>query len=107
MAVNNTCAVRPQTHSDPYLFTFKAVYRAMPFERSPGLKKASERWHKNRIRARRTGFNLNDFSDEEIVKYDLDTARITGSDNPRSFRLNPDIDILDVGGIDVRTLHNR
>lgn len=79
----------------------------MPFHRSPGLKKIDSRWHKNRIRARHTGFNLTDFSDEEITKYDLDTARITGSDNPRSFRLNPDIDILDVGGVDIRTLDNR
>ena len=79
----------------------------MPFARSPGLKKADRRWHENRIRARRTGFNLTDFSDEEIVKYDLETARITGSDNARSFRLNPDIDILDVGGLDVRTLRDR
>ncbi len=79
----------------------------MPFARSPGLKKADRRWYENRIRARRTGFNLNDFSDEEIVKYDLETARITGSDNPQNFRLNPDIDILNVRGIDVQDLHNR
>jgi len=79
----------------------------MPFARSPGLKKADSRWHKRRIEARREGFSLAEFSQEDIVRYDLETARITGSENPRTYRLNPDIDILDVGGIDVRDLHNR
>jgi len=79
----------------------------MPFARSPGLKKADSRWHNRRIQARKEAFSIDEFSQEDIVRYDLDTARITGSENPRSYLVNPSIDILGEAGIDIRTLDNR
>lgn len=37
-------------------------------------------WHKFREEARRTASSLDEFSQGEIVEYDLETAQIDGSD---------------------------
>jgi len=50
---------------------------------------------------------LDVFSDEERVKYDLETARIDGSDNPQTFRVDRPFDFLGLNGLDIRELRNR
>jgi hypothetical protein len=67
----------------------------------------SEDWHRFREEARRSTFSLAEFSDEDIEKYDLDDARIDGSDNPRSYTYNRKIDSLGSNGTDIRTLPDR
>lgn len=79
----------------------------MQFARSPSARAIDSRWHKNRQRAREQATNGNlelFFSDEEIIKYDLETARIDGSDNPRTYTVDRPIDIFGVNGTDVRDL---
>ena len=81
----------------------------MQFRRSNDVRVADSDWHKARQRARETAFNssLNIFSEEEKVKYDLETARIDGSDNPQTYTVNRPIDLLGTNGLDLRTLFNR
>jgi hypothetical protein len=82
----------------------------MQFRRSPSARPLDRDWHKGRIRARKTAYNSDlesFFSDTEIIKYDLDTANIDGSDNPRLFTWRRAIDIFGINGTDVRQLHNR
>lgn len=43
-------------------------------------------WHAERAAARRFAFSLAEFGDIEIETYDLDTARVDGSDNPETYR---------------------
>jgi hypothetical protein len=78
----------------------------MQFKRSESAKPVNAEFHKSRQQARETGFNVAQFGDSEIVKYNLRTARINGSDNPHSYRVNRAIDFLDVNGLDVRDLRN-
>jgi hypothetical protein len=79
----------------------------MHFKRSEGAKAVDSDFHRSRQRARETGFNVDMFGDSEIVKYNLETARINGSDNPHTYRVNRAIDFLGVNGIDVRELRDR
>jgi|APHM01.1.fsa_nt_gi hypothetical protein len=79
----------------------------MQFARSETGKKVDRRWHKARISARREAFSIEEFSDEEIIRFDLDTAGITGKDNPRTYTVNRPIDLLDKNGLDLRRMHNR
>ena len=81
----------------------------MQFRRSNDVRTADRDWHLSRQRARESAFNssLSIFSDEEIVKYDLDTARIDGSDNPRTFMWQRTIDVFGTNGTDIRELRNR
>jgi len=81
----------------------------MQFRRSNSARAIDKDWHTNRERARKQAFNssLAMFSEEEIVKYDLETARIDGSDNPQTYTVNRPIDLLGENGIDLRTLFNR
>ena len=81
----------------------------MQFRRSNDVRAADSDWHRQRQRARESAFNssLSIFSDEEIVKYDLDTARIDGSDNPRLFMWHRTIDLFGTNGTDIRELRNR
>jgi hypothetical protein len=66
-------------------------------------------WHEQRQRAREQAFNssLDIFSDEEIVKYELEAARIDGSDNPRTYILNRTLDLFGTNGTDIRELRDR
>lgn len=77
------------------------------FRRSNGLKPLDEEWHEKRQEARETAFSTDEFSPEEINRWDYDTARITGADNPRSFQMDPAIDLLGTAKVDVRDLPNR
>jgi hypothetical protein len=82
----------------------------MQFARSPGAKPTQAWWHEGRQDARERAYNGDltaQFSDTEIIKFDLETAQIDGSDNPRTFKFMPVIDILGVSGTDVRTLRDR
>lgn len=82
----------------------------MQFRRSPSVRAIDSQWHKERQRAREVAANGNLdvwFSDAEQVKYNLDTARIDGSDHPRNFKFVPVLDVLGISGTDVREMHNR
>ena len=74
------------------------------FPQSADQKSISGEWHKFREQARRTTYSKDEFSDEEIIRYDLDTARITGRENPRSYKQQPTVDVLGEGGKDIREL---
>lgn len=58
------------------------------FARGESQKAVWSEWHEERERARRTAFSLAEFSDEEINKYDLDTADVNGQDNPDTYTWN-------------------
>ena len=81
----------------------------MQFRRSNDTRAVDADWHLSRQRARESAFNssLSIFSDAEIVKYDLETARITGADNPRTFMWNRALDVFGTNGTDIRELRNR
>ena len=82
----------------------------MQFGRSPGARPVDREWHLNRIRAREQAYNgdlTSQFSPEEIVKYELDTARITGEENPRMYLFNRAYDLFGQNGTDIRELRNR
>lgn len=82
----------------------------MQLRRSPGARAIDADWHRRRQQAREQAYNSDldtFFSDSEIVKYNLDTAQIDGSDNPRTWIWNRAIDLFGVNGTDVRELRNR
>ena len=81
----------------------------MQFRRSNDVRAVDADWHRQRQRARESAYNssLNIFSDTEIVKYDLETARIDGSDNPRTYMWNRALDVFGTNGTDIRQLRNR
>jgi len=81
----------------------------MQFRRSEGAKPINSEWHRQRQRAREQAFNssLDIFSDTEITKYDLDTAQIDGSDNPRTYTFDRPLDKFGINGTDVRNLEDR
>jgi len=80
----------------------------MQFRRSAGAKPIDSEWHRQRQRAREQAFNssLSIFSDTEITKYDLDTAQIDGSDNPRTFTFDRPLDMFGINGTDVRDMED-
>jgi len=78
--------------------------------RSPSVRSIDSEWHRERQRARERAYSGDleaQFSDTEITKYELDTARIDGSDNPRLFTWRATIDIFGISGIDIRELKDR
>lgn len=79
----------------------------MQFRRSPGARPIDREWHQFRIDARHSAFSINEFSQADIIKYNLTTARITGQENPRTYTINRPIDILGVNGTDIRDLPTR
>jgi len=74
------------------------------FPRSRCLKPIWSEWHESRQEARETAFSINEFGESEKVKYDLDTAGITGQDNIKSYKYRPAIDLLGVRGHIVQEL---
>lgn len=80
----------------------------MPFARSENLKPIDSRWHEFRQNARETAFSIEQFGPIERERYDLDTAEITGAENPRTYTTE---DPLEVGTgaeqFDVRDLVDR
>lgn len=82
----------------------------MQFRRSPSARPLDAEWHRERQRAREQAYSGDltaQFSDAEITKYNLETAQIDGSDNARTWKFFPTIDILGLAGTDVRTLRDR
>jgi len=79
----------------------------MQFARGETAKPVDSRWHRARINARKTAFSVDEFSDEDVLRYDLDTAGITGEDNPRTYTVNRPIDLLNENGLDLRRFKNR
>ena len=78
--------------------------------RQEGLQAINEEWNEFRVNARRTAFNVDEFGEIEQVKYDLDTAGITGEDNPRSYTVKRPVNSADGNmnnGFDVRALEDR
>lgn len=78
--------------------------------RQGSLQAINEEWHRQRIRARKTAFNPETFGPIERTKYDLDTAGITGEDNPRSYKVNRPLNGEDGNmnnGTDIRRLDDR
>jgi len=79
----------------------------MQFTRGETAKPVDSRWHEARINARKTAFSVQEFSDEDVIRYDLDTADISGEDNPRTYTVNRPIDLLNENGLDLRRFKNR
>jgi len=82
----------------------------MQFSRSPDARPVDSDWHRGRQAARETAYNGNldlFFSDEEQIRYELDTAQITGASNPQTYTVNRPIDLLGTNGLDLRELFNR
>lgn len=50
---------------------------------------AWRKWYDRRQEARETAMSEEEFGPIERDKFDLDTARIDGTDNPESYRLDP------------------
>jgi len=68
------------------------------FRRSRSGEVVDAEWHQFRIDARQEHFSITEFGEVDRVKYDLETAGITGRDNPDTFRYNPVFDILGIDG---------
>ena len=77
------------------------------FRRSPSGKAVDGEYHEQRRKARLTANTIGAFSDEEISRFDLETAGITGRDNPRTYHLDPAIDVFGSAKIDIRNLEDR
>lgn len=78
--------------------------------RQESLQGVWEEWHRKRIEARQTAFSTDEFGDIEITKFDLDTAGITGQDNPRTYMIDRPLSEEDGNmnnGFDVRNLKDR
>lgn len=80
------------------------------WSRQESLQYIWSEWHEQRAEARQNAFNVDEFSPTDRTKYDLDTAGITGEDNPRSYqvdRLLNEVEGQQNNGTDIRTLDNR
>jgi len=77
------------------------------FRQSQSGKHVDAEWHEVRALARLTTNSTDEWSDEDIIRYDLDTARITGKENIQNWLINRDIDNLGQNGTDIRTLDDR
>lgn len=81
----------------------------MQFKRSPSARPVDSKWHRNRQRARDQAFSSDlkaQFSEEEIVKYELETAQISGASNPQVWMWRRAIDLFGINGTDVRNLRD-
>lgn len=72
------------------------------FARSEHLKKLRSDYHAFRQEARETAFSIEEFGEPAKTEYDLETAGITGQDNPRSYTW--DRPMGEGNGTDVREL---
>lgn len=48
-----------------------------------------KQWHIARANARHLAMDIIEYSDIEVEQFDLDTAQLTGADNPRTFTTTP------------------
>lgn len=80
------------------------------FPESKSAKPIDARWHEHRQDARENSFSINEWSQEEITRWDLDTADITGQDNDRTYTVDRPLNQKDGqmnNGTDIRTLDSR
>ena len=79
------------------------------FREATGSKPIDGEWHRKGREAKENTFSLNEWSEQEIIRWDLDTeTRIpTGRENPRTYTTNRPIDTLGENGTDIRTLDDR
>jgi hypothetical protein len=78
--------------------------------RQENLQAIWSEWHENRAEARRNAFSINEFGPIDQTKYDLDTAGITGEDNPRTYTVDRPLNEVEGqqnNGTDIRTLDDR
>lgn len=79
----------------------------MQLRRSPGARPVDKDWHLQRQAARERAYSSDltaQFSEAEITKYELDTAQITGQDNPSLYLWRRTIDVFGINGTDVRNI---
>ena len=74
--------------------------------RQEGLQAIWGEWHEKREDARRNAFSVDEFGETDKVKFDLETAGITGEDNPRTYQFDRPLN-EERRGIDVRDFNNR
>jgi len=82
----------------------------MQMRRSPSARPLDADWHRRRQQAREQAYSGDletFFSETEIIKYNLETANIDGSDNPRIYTWRRALDLFGVNGTDVRDLEDR
>ena len=85
------------------------------FPESPGAKKIDGAYHQFRWEAAKESFNLSEFGEIDITRYDLEDGYIeglpipTGQDNPDSYKHRRGLDnrIQSDDNLDIRTLSNR
>lgn len=77
------------------------------FPESASAKAVDKEWHKFRQSAREDAFSLGAFSENDIIRYNLETAQITGEDNPRTYLFTRQLNTLGENGIDIRDLKDR
>jgi hypothetical protein len=66
----------------------------------------NKEWHIKREKALRETWNIDEWGDIDITKYDLDELDFSRKDNPRSYTNNHPIvdDEIDLTGFDIRDL---
>lgn len=79
----------------------------MKHHRTKSGKSVDSRWHTFRANARRTAVSELEFAPSDRVRYDLDTARITGKEYPETFQFSRPLTVLLNNSVDVRDLRNR
>lgn len=84
-----------------FLFALRCIASGM-FPRSGGLKAINKEWHDEREKARRTANTVEEFSPEDIIRYDLDTAGITGRANPHTYKRDVTVDVVGEADTDIR-----
>lgn len=80
------------------------------YRQAESAKPVDGQWHEERQEARENAFSLLEFSDIDITRWDLDTADITGKDNPRTYRIDRPLNQTQGqmnNGTDIRTLEDR
>jgi len=78
------------------------------FKKDETGKRVDAEWHRFRADARRTAFTVDEFSDEDITRFNLETAGITGRDNPLTYTTDPRIDEEGTDRVtNLRTLDTR
>jgi hypothetical protein len=75
------------------------------FKRDNSQKAVDSEWHEFRHEARTTAFDIQEFGDIDIEKYDLETARITGQENPDTYTWRRPL--YPEGPFDIRKLKDR
>jgi len=75
------------------------------FKRGNSQKAIDSEWHEFRRDARSNAFDIGEFGDIDIERFDLETARITGREKPDTYVFKRPL--YQQNRIDVRTLRDR